>query len=84
VLSASCSGFAHVAISSSCRSNGSGRAQTLADWKCRRNEIKAEIELYEITGNALSIDDIKNVMEDETNSSPCYVEYDDELMEMVI
>ena len=29
-------------------SNGSGRAQTLADWKCRRNEIKAEIELYEI------------------------------------
>lgn len=41
-------------------------------------------ELYEITGNALSIDDIKNVMEDETNSSPCYVEYDDELMEMVI
>lgn len=41
-------------------------------------------ELYEITGNALSIDDIKNVMEDETNSLPCYVEYDDELMEMVI
>lgn len=41
-------------------------------------------ELYEITGNALGIDDIKNVMEDETNSSPCYVEYDDELMEMVI
>lgn len=41
-------------------------------------------ELYEITGNVLSIDDIKNVMEDETNSSPCYVEYDDELMEMVI
>ena len=41
-------------------------------------------ELYEITGNALSIDDIKNVMEDETNSSPYYVGYDDELMEMVI
>lgn len=41
-------------------------------------------ELYEIAGNALSIDDIKNAMEDETNSSPCYVEYDDELMEMVI
>ncbi|ORX68900.1 hypothetical protein BCR32DRAFT_330187 [Anaeromyces robustus] len=29
-------------------SNGSGRVKTLADWECRRNEIKAEIENYEL------------------------------------
>jgi len=29
-------------------SDGSGRVKTLADWECRRNEIKAEIENYEL------------------------------------
>lgn len=29
-------------------SDGSGRIETLADWTCRRNEIKREIEHYEI------------------------------------
>jgi len=29
-------------------SNGSGRVKTLEDWECRRNEIKAEIENYEL------------------------------------
>ena len=29
-------------------SNGSGRVETFAEWACRRNEIKAEIEKYEI------------------------------------
>ncbi|ORX48937.1 hypothetical protein BCR36DRAFT_263833, partial [Piromyces finnis] len=29
-------------------SNGSGRVKTLAEWECRRNEIKAEIENYEL------------------------------------
>jgi hypothetical protein len=29
-------------------SNGSGRIASFADWTCRRNEIKAEIENYEI------------------------------------
>ncbi len=29
-------------------SDGSGRAETLEDWECRRNEIMAEIERYEI------------------------------------
>lgn len=29
-------------------SNGSGRALNFADWSCRRNEIKTEIENYEI------------------------------------
>jgi hypothetical protein len=29
-------------------SNGSGRVKTFEEWKCRRNEIKKEIEKYEI------------------------------------
>lgn len=29
-------------------SNGSGRSTNFSDWECRRNEIKAEIERYEI------------------------------------
>jgi hypothetical protein len=29
-------------------SDGSGRVETFSDWECRRNEIKAEIEEYEI------------------------------------
>ena len=29
-------------------SNGSGRISSFSDWACRRNEIKAEIENYEI------------------------------------
>ncbi|MFL9842789.1 glucuronyl esterase domain-containing protein [Flavobacterium rhizosphaerae] len=29
-------------------SDGSGRSTDFADWECRRNEIKAEIEAYEI------------------------------------
>ncbi len=29
-------------------SNGSGRSTNFSDWECRRNEIKAEIENYEI------------------------------------
>lgn len=29
-------------------SNGSGRSTAFSDWECRRNEIKAEIENYEI------------------------------------
>jgi hypothetical protein len=29
-------------------SNGSGRSTSFGDWECRRNEIKAEIENYEI------------------------------------
>jgi len=29
-------------------SDGSGRVKNMADWECRRNEIKAEIENYEL------------------------------------
>lgn len=41
-------------------------------------------ELYEIKGSILAIADIRDSMEDESNSTVCFIEYDDEQMEMVV
>ncbi|RGN16377.1 hypothetical protein [Agathobacter rectalis] len=41
-------------------------------------------ELYEIKGSILAIADIRDSMEDESNSTVRFIEYDDEQMEMVV
>ena len=41
-------------------------------------------ELYEIKGSILVIADIRDSMEDESNSTVRFIEYDDEQMEMVV
>lgn len=41
-------------------------------------------ELYEIKGSILVIADIRYSMEDESNSTVRFIEYDDEQMEMVV
>lgn len=41
-------------------------------------------ELYEIKGSILAIADIRDYMEDESNSTVRFIEYDDEQMEMVV
>ena len=41
-------------------------------------------ELYEIKGSILAIADIGDSMEDESNSTVRFIEYDDEQMEMVV
>ncbi|MBO9144120.1 MAG: hypothetical protein J7E07_14215 [Escherichia coli] len=41
-------------------------------------------ELYEIKGSILAIADIRDSMEDESNFTVRFIEYDDEQMEMVV
>lgn len=47
-------------------SDGSGRIENFSEWACRRAEIKAEIEYYELGGRPALPKDIKATYEDGT------------------